>query len=179
MVTIVFEPHATSLDNEAGLSSGHYDVKLSELGKKQAQQLGRRYASESFNAIFCSDLQRGYKTAEIAFGERDFNILQDKRLREIDYGNLTRCSKAELDAVNSQHVVNPFPGGQSYEQTTEMMKKFLSGVLRDYDNKKIMIIGSRATQYGLEKIINKVPLIQSINAPWQWQPGWEYKLKSL
>ena len=30
---LVFETHATSLDNEAGLASGHADVELSPLGE--------------------------------------------------------------------------------------------------------------------------------------------------
>ena len=32
MVTIIFETHSTSLDNEKHLSSGWNDVELSELG---------------------------------------------------------------------------------------------------------------------------------------------------
>lgn len=81
MVTIILESHSTSFDNEARLSSGHNDVGLSPLGEKQASELGERYKNQKFDAIFCSDLQRSYKTAEIAFGEK-FPIIKDKRLRE-------------------------------------------------------------------------------------------------
>ena len=42
-----------------------------------------------------------------------------------------------------------------------------------------MIIGHRVTQYGLEHLIKKIPLEEVIPAPWKWQPGWEYKLKSV
>ena len=56
------------------------------------------------------------------------------------------------------------------------MKSFLQDLLRDYDNKRVMIIGSRATQYGLEHWIKGVPLEQVVTAPWRWQPGWEYNL---
>jgi len=66
-VTIIFEPHATSLDNKAKLSSGHFDVELSPLGIEQAKQLGERRKKEHFDIVFSSDLQRSYKTAEIAF----------------------------------------------------------------------------------------------------------------
>jgi len=41
---LVFETHATSLDNEAGLASGHHDVALSPDGRRQAAELGRRHA---------------------------------------------------------------------------------------------------------------------------------------
>lgn len=76
MVTIIFESHSTSLDNENYLASGWNDVKLSPLGIKQAEALGRRRKNEQFEAIFCSDLQRSYKTAEIAFGKK-FPIIKD------------------------------------------------------------------------------------------------------
>ena len=42
-----------------------------------------------------------------------------------------------------------------------------------------MVIGHRATQYGLEHWINGIPLEKVISAPWQWQPGWEYQLKKI
>lgn len=70
MITIIFESHATTFDNEAHLSSGHNDVALSPLGIKQAKELGERYKNVHFDVIFCSDLQRSYKTAEIAFGNK-------------------------------------------------------------------------------------------------------------
>ncbi|NCO25008.1 hypothetical protein GW901_00575 [Candidatus Parcubacteria bacterium] len=38
MVTIIFEAHGTTLDNEAHLASGHYDIVLSPLGEKQAKE---------------------------------------------------------------------------------------------------------------------------------------------
>ena len=66
MVTIIFEAHSTSLDNEAKLASGHNDVELSELGRKQSKELGERYADQSFDAIYCSDLRRSYETAQAA-----------------------------------------------------------------------------------------------------------------
>lgn len=79
MVSIIFEAHSTSLDNENHLSSGQFDVVLSPIGEKQAKQLGERYKNAQFAAIFCSDLQRSYKTAEISFDNK-FPIVKDKRL---------------------------------------------------------------------------------------------------
>ena len=91
MVTIIFETHGTTYDNEARKASGHYDVELSPLGEQQSKELGGRYKDDHFDTIFCSDLQRSYKTAEIAFGNR-FPIIKDARLRECDYRHLTTHS---------------------------------------------------------------------------------------
>lgn len=178
MVTIVFESHSTTLDNQTHLSSGHFDVGLSELGVKQSKELGERYKNGSFDTIFCSDLQRSYKTAEIAFGNR-FPIIKDARLRECDYGDLTRHPSEEVDKEKPKRISIAFPNGESYEDTAKRIKNFLEDLLKDYDGKKVMIIGHRATQYGLEHWINGVSVCDAVTAPWKWQPGWTYLLNDV
>lgn len=176
MVTIIFEAHGTTFDNENHVSSGHYDAALSPLGEKQARELGERYKNDHFDAIFCSDLQRSYKTAELAFHDRNFPIIQDARLRECDYGEWTRRPSEEVEPERGNRITEPFPKGESYEQTSTRMKNFLQDLLKDYDDKRVMIIGHRATQYGLAHWIKKVPLKEAVTTPWKWQPGWTYTL---
>lgn len=175
MVQIIFEAHGTSLDNEAHLSSGQYDVELSELGKKQAKELGERYKNQRFDAIFCSDLQRSYKTGEIAFGKK-YPTTKDERLRECDYGDLTRHPSREVELEKINHIHEPFPNGESYEQTNQRIKNFLDGLKRSH-NRKVMIIGHRATQYGLEYWTNGKSLMELLATPFIWQPGWFYLLQ--
>ncbi len=179
MIIIIFESHGTTLDNEAHLSSGLFDVELAELGKKQAGELGERYKSEHFDAIFCSDLQRSYKTAGIAFAGRGFKIIRDQRLNECDYGDLTRHPSSEVESARGNYIEATFPGGQSYTETSKQMKSFLQDLLKNYNGKKVMIVGHRATQYGLEYWLKGVPLKEAVTAPWQWQPGWSYTLEYL
>lgn len=175
MVTIIFESHSTTEDNEAKLAAGWYDVALSDSGKMQAKQLGERYAGQTFEAIFCSDLQRSYKTAQLAFGNQ-FPIIQDKRLRECNYGDMNRQPKADAEAYRAHAITKPFPNGESYIDTSRRMKTFLQDLLKNYDSKTVMIIGHRATQYGLEQWIKGLSLKDAVLAPWQWQPGWKYQL---
>lgn len=178
MVTIIFESHGTTTDNEKHLASGWADIELSELGIQQAKEMGQRYANDSFNAIFCSDLQRSYKSAEIAFGSK-FPIIKDQRLRECNYGDMTQHPSMEIDPEKPKRIVEPFPNGESYEQTSERMKNFLQDLSVNYNSKTVMIVGYRATQYGLERWIKDLPLEQIIPAPWKWQPGWKYELGSV
>lgn len=173
MIKIVFEAHGTTLDNEAHLSSGWFDVELSPLGEKQSQEMGQRYQNAHFDAIFCSDLQRSYKSAEIAFGDK-YPIIQDQRLRECNYGDLTQHLSSEIDAAKIQHLDIPFPNGESYQQCAERMKSFLEDLKRDYEGKTVMIIGHRATQYGIENYLNHKPLPELVSTEFKWQPGWEY-----
>ncbi len=179
MVTIIFEAHGTTYDNEAHLASGHNDVELSELGRKQAKELGERYRNENLDAILCSDLRRSYETAEIAFVGRELLIIKDARLRECDYGDMTRRPSDEVEREKTKRIDVPFPNGESYLQTTERMRSFLKDLLKNYGSKRVMIIGHRATQYGLEHLIKKVPLKEIITAAWEWQPGWIYILQEI
>jgi broad specificity phosphatase PhoE len=178
MVTIVFEPHGTTFDNEAHLSSGHNDVALSPLGEQQSKEMGECYKDQTFDTIFCSDLQRTYQSAEIGFGNK-FPIIRDARLRECDYGDYTEQPSAEVEKEKPERIAVPFPSGESYTQTTARMKDFLADLLKNHDGKTVMIIGHRATQYALENLINEVPLETIVPAPWKWQPGWRYELQKI
>lgn len=178
MVTIIFEAHSTTKDNEAGTAAGWYDVELSDLGKQQAKQMGERYQGQQFDTIFCSDLQRSYKTAQLAFGGK-FPIIKDARLRECNYGDLNRAPKKEIEGMKAEAVETPFPNGESYRDTSARMKAFLQDLLQNYDGKTVLIIGHRATQYGLEEHIKGLKLADIVVASWQWQPGWKYELQQL
>ena len=86
-----------------------------------------------------------------------------------------------MDAEKPRRITEPFPGGESYTQTTARMKSFLDDLRRDYAGKRVMVIGHRATQYGLEHVLNGVPL-EKLFSPealdaWKWQPGWVYEVK--
>lgn len=175
MISIVFEAHGSTFDNEAHLSSGWNDVALSPLGEKQSKEIGERYKDDHFDAIFVSDLQRAIKSAEIAFGDRS-QIVKDSRLRECDYGDFTQHPSEEVDIQKPLRINKPFPNGESYVQTTARMKLFLDDLKENYDGKKVMIIGHRATQYALENLINGVPLEKLTAAHFKWQPGWTYSL---
>ena len=176
-VEIIFEAHGTTFDNEAHRSSGWFDVELSPLGKKQSKEMGKRYQNENFDTIFVSDLKRAIETAEIAFNDRNFHIVKDKRLRECNYGDFTQNPSSQVDEEKSKRIIEPFPNGESYTQTTERIKMFLDDLKENYQGKRVMVIGHRATQYGLENLIFGKPLEEVMPAPWSWQPGWKYILE--
>jgi len=175
LVSITFEVHALTFDNENHISSGFYDAELSVHGVEQCRELGERYAQDHFDAIFCSDLQRSYKTAELAFGDK-FPIIKDARLCECDYGDFTRHPAIEVEAERSKRIHTPFPNGESYEQAVNRVKEFLADLQRDYDGKRVMIIGHGATWRSLEHLVKGVPLEEALTVEHKWQSGWHYIL---
>ena len=179
MITIIFEAHSTSSDNEAQLSSGWNDVALSDLGVSQSKDMGQRRKLDDFDAVFTSDMKRAYNTASLAFDIDTSKLFIDWRLRECDYGELTQHPKKAVDAERPKRISTPFPDGESYEQTSLRMRLFLEDLLRFHADETVLIIGHRATQYGLDRWINNTPLADLLSAPWKWQAGWTYHLSKL
>jgi len=173
--TIVFEHHATSLDNEAGLASGRSDVPLSAVGERQAVELGARHAGTRLDVVFSSDLQRARRTAELAFAARGLPIACDERLREIDYGQLTCYPRAMIEAARLRHVDTPFPGGESYREATERHARFLAALAQRLPRGRVLVIGHYATLVAFEHLLRGRPLAEILAAAMPWQPGREYR----
>ena len=172
---VVFETHATSIDNEAGLASGWFDIGLSPRGEQQARELGERRRRDDYAAVYCSDLARAVRTAEIAFGGRGIPIVRDARLRECDYGALTRQPAADIEAMRARCIAEPFPGGESYQQCVARVSAWLADASAAHAGGDVLVIGHRATFYALEHLLCRLPLEHVIAAPWCWRPGWTYR----
>lgn len=179
MLTIFYSPHATSIDNEAKRASGHADVPLSALGRQQAQELGRHYATKRLDAIFCSDLQRALVTAQIAFAGRDVPVVPYARLREYDYGDMTQYPIAQVEREFAQRITDPFPQGESLLMVVQRMGTFVHDVWPEYGGKTIVLIGHRATRYALEYWCGDASLSEIVHTPWPWLdvPIWRYELQ--
>ncbi|MEW6320396.1 MAG: histidine phosphatase family protein [Acidobacteriota bacterium] len=172
---LVFETHATSLDNEAGVASGHFDVDLSPAGEAQAVALGERYRADPPALVAASDLRRAWRTAELAFGS-SVPIVRDARLRECDYGELTRQPTTAIDAVRPAAIDRPFPGGESYRQAVARVGGWLDELRAAWPSGWVLVIGHRATHYALDHLIHGAPIADLMTAPFAWQPGWSYDL---
>ena len=175
MIALTFEAHSATEDNEDEIATGWNDVPLSALGQVQAKELGKRYKDEDFDLIFCSDLQRSYETAEIAFGNK-YIVMKDARLRPCNYGDWNGDDIAEIAKYHLGRIEKPFPYGESWQWAVKRVTDCLEEIKRDYDGQKILMIGHRATQYGIEKVINGKTVRESLLAGRPYKPGWKYEL---
>src|SRR5690348_13798665 len=130
MLTLLYSPHMTSVDNEARHASGHADVPLSEAGRQQARELARHYMSETVDAVFYSDLQRAVATAHIVFAGRNLPLVSDARLREYDYGEMTQYPVVQVEAEFERRITEPFPHGESLQMVVQRIGAFLRDALQ-------------------------------------------------
>lgn len=180
MLTILYTPHATSVDNEAKRASGHADVALSAVGLEQAQRRALYFAPEPVDAVFASDLLRAAETARMAFAGRGVPVTLDARLRECDYGDLTQFPVERIDAEFPQRINEPFPNGESVMMCVARMGAFLRDALGEYDGKTIAVIGHKVTRYALAYWTSDEPLEAIIRAEWVWKdvPIWRYEVSA-
>jgi 2,3-bisphosphoglycerate-dependent phosphoglycerate mutase len=171
-VTVVFETHSTSEDNEAGIATGWLPGRLSAAGREQARELGERRRDDGIETVFTSDLGRAVETAEIAFAGTGLSVVQDARLRECNYGRLNGTVEPLRD--RAAHVDDSYPGGESWRQAVERVAGFLEGLRHG----RLLVIGHGATRLALEVTANRRRLEDLVDAPFVWQPGWGYVLSS-
>jgi alpha-ribazole phosphatase/probable phosphoglycerate mutase len=175
-IHLVYETHATTLDNEQGRATGWLPGQLSERGREQARQLGRRRAADGIAAVFSSDLARATQTAAEAFGRSSIPLLLDWRLRECDYGQRNGMPVAELRAGRREHLDRPYPGGESWRQAVARVGRFLNDLPLRWQGQRVLIIGHVATRWGLDHLIAGMSLEELIGQDFGWQEGWEYQL---
>ena len=168
-VEIIFEYHSTSIDNEAGVASGWLDPPLSAMGREQAKELGERRHGEPIDAIFPSDLKRAIQTAEIAFPDGG-PIHPDHRLREYDYGTMTGSPPELIHAERPHRVDTPFPDGEGLRDVARRVRSFLDDLARDWDGKRVIVIGHGATKLALDHLLGGISLDDAASQTFTWEP---------
>jgi broad specificity phosphatase PhoE len=174
-VELIYETHATSTDNEAGIATGWLPGKLSATGRRQARELGERRRG-GLAVVFSSDLLRAVDTARLAFAGTGLPYVQDGRLRECDYGELNGAPRVRIAAERPRRTDDPFPGGESYRDVVERVRAFLDDLLPEYDGRRVVVIGHAATRWALDHLLAGVPLEEAVGRV-EWQDGWEYALR--
>ncbi|GAA1415645.1 histidine phosphatase family protein [Catellatospora coxensis] len=175
-VSLVYETHSPTLDNEAGFATGWLPGELSPAGLERAAELGERRRGEHLDLVVSSDLRRAVQTARIAFGGSGVEHRTDARLREINYGELNGMPVARLDAERARRVDAPFPGGESYRQVVERTADLLEELAATHDGRRVLLVAHAANRYALAVLLGGADLAERVGAPFTWQPGWEYTL---
>lgn len=176
-VEVVYETHATSTDNEAGIATGWLGGELSATGRRQARELGERRRGTGLEAVFTSDLARAVQTAEIAFAGRDIPIRRDPRLRECNYGRLNGTAAAGIERQRLMRLDDPFPAGESYRDVVDRVSAFLTELRLEFEGRRVLLIGHAATRWALDHLLDGADLETLLRAPFDWQEGWTYHLE--
>jgi broad specificity phosphatase PhoE len=100
---------------------GHLDVPLSPLGEAQVGALAARLRGVPLDAIYCSDLRRTRRSAEILAAPHHLTPISDPALREFAMGRWDGLTAEEIRALDAAAFDAwmgdvgrfQFPGGES------------------------------------------------------------------
>jgi alpha-ribazole phosphatase/probable phosphoglycerate mutase len=173
-LSLVYETHAITTDNEAGIATGWLPGQLSERGRVTAAELGQRRRDDGIAAIYVSDLERSIETARIAFEGSGVPIIRDSRLRECNYGRLNGMPVARLDQQRVLHLDEPWPDGESYRGVVDRTARLLGDLVARWDGARILLVGHSANKIALDHLLLGKDLSELVSAGMVWQPGWEY-----
>jgi broad specificity phosphatase PhoE len=77
---------------------GHADPPLNETGRAESRALAVSLANVGLERVYSSDLARARETAEIVGSALELEVLLDPRLREVDVGEWSGLTSAEVAA---------------------------------------------------------------------------------
>jgi 2,3-bisphosphoglycerate-dependent phosphoglycerate mutase len=155
---IVFETHALSEDNERGVASGWAHSRLSERGRRLAEELGERRRSDGIAAVFSSDLGRAVETTAIAFPPGTLPVLLDWRLRECDYGDRNGAPADTHMRDRAHYLDEPHPAGESWRQAVARVARWLDDLIPRWSGERVLVVGHVATRWALDHYLIGVPL---------------------
>jgi len=118
MTTIYLTRHGQTEWNKAHIMQGWQNAPLTNLGKKQAVQLGERLKSILFDAIYSSDSDRAFNTAKIITQNRNQEINKLAALREINLGEWEGRSITEFKLSDPKEYHNFWKNPHLYTSST-------------------------------------------------------------
>lgn len=149
-MNLYFVRHGETEHNKNQCYYGSIDVDITEKGVLQAQKGAKKLKNINFNKVYISELKRAGQTANIFMEGRQVELIRDKRINEINFGEFEGKSHEEIKEFYSDEWklwcddwkgFTP-PGGECYTQFYDRIKSFMDDILKlDEDNVLIVTHG--------------------------------------
>lgn len=143
--------HGKTVWNKDNRLQGSRNIELASEGIEAATQLGEQLSHTSFDYVYSSPLDRAYNTAILATQNR-YPVIKDRRLQEIDFGDLEGHTYEELEKADhpskyfftEPEKFQPAPHGESLESVCARTKDFICSVVepiyKENPSARIMIV---------------------------------------
>lgn len=131
---------------------------LTEKGKNQAKEAGKKLSSNPPDLIVTSDILRTKETAKIVAKEcglSEEHLIEDARLREIDFGDMDLKSTDEYHSLFkdwTEGFEKAVPGGESFIDIKRRLGSLLDELEMKYSNKRVLLVSHNATLWLLHSV---------------------------
>lgn len=153
MIRLILVRHAITTCNEGGNLSGQIDSTLSKKGKLQVKQLTCYLKDENIDEIYTTPFSRTKDTMEKLAQIKSIEINETDKFNEIDFGEfdglnfdiIKRDYPEEFEKMIKEGLEYTYPKGESLIDTFDRVSKELENILKDKDNKTILICSHGGT----------------------------------
>lgn len=160
--------HGETIWNAAGKLQGWSDIELNEKGREAARITAKALEDVNFDIAYTSPLIRARETAEIIIGDRNIQIINDERIKEICIGE---AEGRVYDELIKEKVENnfskffeepenyiPYSGGETFEILCKRAKDFIDNVLMKETHENILVVSHAAMIKALLKCIKNIEI---------------------
>lgn len=149
MITIYLTRHGQTEWNLEKRLQGRGNSPLTEFGIERAKELSNRVSTMEIDKIYTSPIERAYKTAEIVKGNKEVEFLSEEGLMEMSFGDFEGQKIDDLFKIDKNFDMNLImtgnteikaPNGETLKEVRERVKVFMDRVIKEDDEKTIMIV---------------------------------------
>ncbi|HOM01768.1 MAG TPA: histidine phosphatase family protein [Acetivibrio sp.] len=134
--------------NKENRCQGRIDTELNSEGILQANSVAQRLALEDIDIIYTSALKRAYTTAEIINQNLSKELVRDKSLNEIDFGEwegltfeeMRKLPDYDYDKWRLTPHLATFPGEKSLKNVQDRAMKFVNEIIEKHNGNNILIV---------------------------------------
>lgn len=166
MTRLYLTRHGQTEWNLEGRMQGSMESSLTELGRKQAMQLGKRLENTKIDAVYSSSSQRAMQTAALIVGSRQVEIHPVKELIELNMGiwegrkfDEIKAEHAEQFAMfwNTPHLLKECPG-ESFESLRCRAISAIERILQANEGKDVLVVAHAIVLKMIMSYFEKLPL---------------------
>lgn len=149
-LNLYFVRHGETEHNKSGCYYGSIDVNITEEGIFQAQKGLEKLKGINFDKVYVSELKRTEQTANILLKDREFELIKDKRINEINFGEFEGKGHEEIKELYSEQWklwcddwkgFAP-PEGESYVKFYDRVKSFMDDILKLNEDNVLIVTHS-------------------------------------
>lgn len=171
---IIMVRHGFSLANEADKFAGHWDIDLTELGKKQAEMAGKYFKNHPVDVLYSSDLLRAYHTAEPISKALGLPIHTDKGLREIKAGEWEQIDFDDMAIRHPEETAvwlgdigrSSCPGGETVKELSARVVATVRRIAEQHDGQTVCITTHATPIRAVTTEAAGVPVEEMKKIPW-------------
>ncbi|HCL87382.1 MAG TPA: histidine phosphatase family protein [Comamonadaceae bacterium] len=153
---------------------GHLDIALNDTGLRQARRVAAALAGESVAAIYSSDLQRAWATAQAIAQTTGAPLAADAGLRERCFGDFEGRTFAQIEQESPEHArlwrkrdpeFTPAGGGESLTALRERVQETVHRLAARHGGEQVVLVAHGGVMDVLYRLATRLDL----QAPRTWQ----------